>query len=62
MTTLTELHVTILETLVSAVEAKAELRDVSKKPKEKHSNYMVSAIVLGDCLNEQEFSECSVYL
>ena len=62
MTTLTELHVTILETLASAIEAKEELMDVSKGPKEKHSNYMVSAIVLGSDLTDEEFSECRVYL
>ena len=62
MTTLTELHATILETLTSAVEAKAELRDVSKEPKEKHSNYMVSAIVLSSDLTDKEFSECRLYL
>ena len=58
----TKVNKQILATLNSATEAKSELVAASKDPKEKLSNYMVSAVVLGADLTEKQFGSCRSYL
>ena len=58
----TKVNKQMLATLNSAKEAKDQLVEVSKDPKEKLSNYMVSAVVLGARLTEKQFEGCRSYL
>jgi len=58
----TKLNKQILATLNFAKEAKDQLVAASKDPKEKLSNYMVSAVVLGADLTEKQFEGCRSYL
>ena len=58
----TKVNKQILATLNFAKDAKAQLVAASKDPKEKLSNYMVSAVVLGADLTEKQFGSCRSYL
>ena len=58
----TKLNKAILATLASATAAKKRLVEVSEEPRNQHSNFMVSAIVLSSDLTEDQFGVCRSYL
>ena len=58
----TKVNMDILATLTKAKEANETLIKVSKAPRDKRNDLMLSAIVLGADLTEKQFESCRPYL